>query len=95
MIARIKKEPTIIDEKTRISLQTNNLWAILVSAVVVAISWASLANKIELLNQKLDFVAQRQEELAQEFKEWKKQEEKRISDLEVGLAEVKSILKVR
>jgi uncharacterized membrane protein (DUF106 family) len=90
-----KKEPTIIDEKTRISLQTNNLWAILVSAVVVAISWASLANKIELLNQKLDFVAQRQEELAQEFKEWKKQEEKRISDLEVGLAEVKSILKVR
>jgi uncharacterized membrane protein (DUF106 family) len=95
MIAKIKREPTIIDEKTRISLQTNNLWAILVSAVVVAISWASLANKIELLNQKLDFVAQRQEELAQEFKEWKKQEEKRISDLEVGLAEVKSILKVR
>jgi hypothetical protein len=95
MIARIKKEPTIIDEKTRISLQTNNLWAILMSAVVVAISWASLVNKIELLNQKLDFVAQRQEELAQEFKEWKKQEEKRISDLEVGLAEVRSILKVK
>jgi uncharacterized membrane protein (DUF106 family) len=91
----MRREPTIIDEKTRISLQTNNLWAILVSAVVVAISWASLANKIELLNQKLDFVAQRQEELAQEFKEWKKQEEKRISDLEVGLAEVRSILKVK
>jgi uncharacterized membrane protein (DUF106 family) len=95
MIARIKREPTIIDEKTRISLQTNNLWAILVSAVVIGISWASLINRIDLLNQKLDFVAQRQDELSQEFKEWKKQEEKRISDLEVGLAEVKSILKVR
>jgi uncharacterized membrane protein (DUF106 family) len=95
MNARMKREPTIIDEKTRISLQTNNLWAILVSAVVIGISWASLINRIDLLNQKLDFVAQRQDELSQEFKEWKKQEEKRISDLEVGLAEVKSILKVR
>lgn len=45
----------VIDEKTRFSLESHNVWAILVSAFFIGVSWATLWTQIALLNQKTDY----------------------------------------
>jgi len=60
-----KQKDTIIDEKTRLSLQFNNVWAILVSVFIIAMSWMNLQKQLALLTQKVDF----QTQLLQEHKE--------------------------
>lgn len=91
----MKNKTTILDENTRISLQTHNIWAILVSVVILVLSWANLGARIDLLNQKVDFLTKQQTELTQEFKDWKKQYEERLGLAEIGIAQLKSILKVQ
>lgn len=57
------------------------------TAVVIALSWGSLNTKVDLANQKLDFVAQKVEEHAANSKDEKAEENKANQDRDKRIAE--------
>jgi len=76
---RINKEQGVINEKTRLDLRVNNVWAILVS---VAVSAFVFGVSYAVMNTKLDTVISNQNEMKQDFKAWKNQWEGRLGNAE-------------
>lgn len=73
----------VLDEKTRIDLKVNNVWAIIVSIIVSAFI---VGGFVSGLNAKIDRVLVSQLEIKQDFKEWKKQAEIRLGKVEIDVA---------
>jgi hypothetical protein len=70
-----------LDEKTKVDLKINNVWAIIVSVLTTAFI---VGGYFTALNSKLDTVIVNQNELSIEFSEWKKQAETRMGLLEIA-----------
>ncbi len=63
------KKDVLIDEKTRLSLTTNNLYAILFATVLVAASWFNISTRVDLLSQKVDLLITNQEAIIKSLDE--------------------------
>lgn len=63
---------------------TNNIIPLLTSSVVIALSWASLGAKIDLLNQKVDFMAK----LQNEYLERNRDVQQRLGEAEAKIREI-------
>ena len=69
----------------------NNIIPLVTSAVIIALSWASLGSKIELLNQKVDFLVANQKE----YFERNKEVQTRIGTMEVKVKEIETRIEGR
>ncbi len=69
----------ILNEKTRVDLKINNIWAI---AVSIAISGFAIGVSFTSVNTKLEMVLANQAELKNEFRVWKSQAETRLGIVE-------------
>jgi hypothetical protein len=76
---QINHSQSILNEKTRLDLKVNNVWAILVSIAVSAFVFGVTFTSI---STKLDMVIAQQKELTQEFRLWKTQAETRLGTVE-------------
>jgi len=63
----------VLNEKTKLDLKFNNLWAILFTIVTLTISlmgiYYGLCNRLDLLSQKVDYIAQQNDEYFQRNKD--------------------------
>ena len=48
-------------------LQVNNLIPVITSVILIAISWANLSSRVELLNQKMDLILANQNQVINEL----------------------------
>ncbi len=69
----------ILNEKTRVDLKINNIWAI---AVSIAISGFAIGVSFTSINTKLEMVLANQKDLKNEFMAWKAQAEIRLGTVE-------------
>lgn len=76
---QMNKSQGILNEKTRINLKVNNVWAI---AISIAVSAFAIGVSFTGINTKLDMVITQQKELTQEFRAWKTQAEVRLGTVE-------------
>lgn len=84
--------PFALDEKTRVNLQFNNFWAILVSVVMISFSLALVYSQQMSLKEKQQETLAAVLELKKELGDWKKQTESRIGGLESDQNSVISFL---
>jgi len=69
----------------------HNIVPLVTSAVIIAISWASLRGDLALLNQKVDFLVQSQKELL----ESKRGLETRFGELSLDVKELQTLLNIK
>ena len=69
----------------------HNIIPIVSSAVVIALSWASLSSKIDLLDQKIDFLVKSQNELL----ESRRGIETRYGELSLDIKELQTVLNLK
>ena len=62
----------------------NNIIPLITSAVIIAVSWASLGSKIDLLNQKVEFLANE----VQEYNQRNKDLQIRVGDNQLQIARI-------
>jgi hypothetical protein len=70
---------------------TNNIIPLITSAVIIALSWSSLGNQISLLNQKVDYLVQTQNE----YFERNKEVQTRLGTMEVKIKELETMLVIK
>jgi len=69
----------------------NNIVPIVTSAVMIAISWMTLITRIELLNQKIDYLVKNQDEYFQRNKEI----QTRVGTLEVKVSTLETEMHIK
>ena len=69
----------------------NNAIPLITSAVIIALSWASLGSQIALLNQKVDYLVQSQKELL----ESRRGIETRYGQLSLDVKELQTLLNIK
>ncbi len=84
------EDQTVINDKTKFDLRFNNIWVIGISLVSMTFAiimfiykpQMEIQAKVDLLNQKVDVMFKSQQELTNEFKQWKTQAETRLGTVE-------------
>jgi len=66
----------------------HNAIPLITSAIIIALSWASLGGQIALLNQKVDYLVKNQ----QEYFDRNKEVQIRIGEIQVKMKELETIL---
>ena len=69
----------------------HNIIPLVTSAVIIAVSWASLGSQIALLNQKVDYLVQSQKELL----ESRRGIETRYGNLTLDVKELQTLLNIK
>jgi len=69
----------------------HNIIPLVTSAVIIAVSWASLGSQIALLNQKVDYLVQSQKELL----ESRRGIETRYGQLSLDVKELQTLLNIK
>lgn len=88
----INEKQIIINDDTKFDLKFSNIWAIVATTIMLVTTFGLVDKRITVIETKLDTLITQQKELTNEFKEWKKQYEGRLGEVEIKVSNLQTLM---